>query len=238
MPGKGSKRTVNREGIVRELSRRLLLAVTFELVFGLLISLGALWGFAELSGEVFEGETSRLDTAVLLWVDSTFPAWLSQPMRLITALGYPWMVAPLLFLATYIFYRKNLQLAAALLVVSVPGAAILGIFLKSFYQRARPELFDLGYTAPFFSFPSGHAITAISFYGVLTLLTARRLGGWRRWTVTAAGAVLVLLIGFSRLYFGVHYPSDIVAGYLCATIWVGTVGAALILWRSLRKQRY
>ena len=224
--------------ITRKLPHRLLLIVTFELVFGLLISLGALWGFAELSEAVFEEETHRLDTAVLLWVDSTFPAWLGQPMRLITALGYPRVVAPLLLLAAYIFYRKNLKLAATLLVVSVPGAAILGIVLKFFYQRARPELFDLGYTAPFFSFPSGHAVTAISFYGALALLTARRLESWRRWAVAAAGVTLVLLIGFSRLYFGVHYPSDIVAGYLCATIWVGTVWAALTLWRSLRRHGY
>ncbi len=225
---------MDRKNIVRRASRHLWLAVTFELVAGSLISLGALWAFAGLSEEVLEGETARLDTALLLWIHSTFPGWLDAPLRLVTTLGYPWVVVPLLLLAAYAFYRKDLKLSATLLLVSVPGAAILGTALKSLYGRARPELFDSGYEAPFFSFPSGHAITAVSFYGVLTLFTARRLKGWHRWIVAAAGAVLVLLIGFSRLYLGVHYPSDVLAGYLVAALWVATVGMALTLWRSLR----
>ena len=228
---------MNHKKIVRKASRLLWLAVTFELVAGFLISLGALWAFVALSEEVLEGETRRLDTALLLWINSTLPAWLDRPMRLVTALGYPWAVTPLLLLTAYAFYRKNLKPSAALLLISVPGAAILGTSLKSFYERARPELFESGYAAPFYSFPSGHAVTAISFYGVLTLLTARRLEGWRRWAVVAAGAALILLVGFSRLYLGVHYPSDVVAGYLAATLWVGTVGTALILWRSLKDPR-
>jgi undecaprenyl-diphosphatase len=223
--------------VIRGISRHLSLAITLELAVGLLISVGALLAFAGLSEEVFEGETSRLDTALLLWIHSTFPGWLDAPLRVITALGYTRVVVPLLLLAAYAFYRKGLKLSAALLLVSVPGAAILGTALKSFYGRARPQLFDSGYEASFFSFPSGHAITAVSFYGVLTLLTARHLGGRGRWSLVTAGAVLVLLIGFSRLYLGVHYPSDVVAGYLAAALWVGTVGMALRLWRSLRDVR-
>ncbi len=223
--------------MIREASRHLKLVVTLELLAGLAISLGTLWAFAGLSEEVFEGETQRLDTTSLLWIHSTFPAWLDAPLRLITALGYPRVVVPLLLLAAYAFYRKGLKLSATLLLISVPGAAILGTALKSFYGRARPELFDSGYEAPFFSFPSGHAITAVSFYGVLTLLIAWRLEGWPRWAAVVAGTLLVLLIGFSRLYLGVHYPSDILAGYLAATLWVGTVGMALTLWRSLRNVR-
>lgn len=228
---------MNVRGMMRKISRHVSLAISLELLIGLLISLGALWAFAGLSEEVFEGEAQRLDTASLLWVHSAFPTWLDAPMRLITTLGYPQVVVPLLLLATYAFYRKGLKLSAALLLVSVPGSAILGTALKSFYGRARPELFDSGYEAPFFSFPSGHAITAVSFYGVLTLLTARRLRGRWRWFLAMAGAILVFLIGFSRLYLGVHYPSDVLAGYLAAALWVGTVGMALALWRSLREVR-
>lgn len=224
---------MDRKSIVRRVSRHLWLAVTFELVAGLLVSLGALWAFVGLSEEVFEGETARLDTAVLLWINSTFPAWLGLPMRLVTALGYPRVVVPLLLAVAYLFYRRGLKLHGLLLVVSVSGAAILGNALKLFYERARPELFDSGYTASFFSFPSGHAVTAASFYGLLTFLVSRRLGGPARWFVVAGGASLVLLIGFSRLYLGVHYPSDVVAGYLAAALWVGTVVSALVLWRSL-----
>lgn len=228
---------MDRKSIFRRASRHLWLAVTFELVAGLLISLGALWAFAGLSEEVFEGETARLDTTVLLWVNSAFPDWLGLPMRLITALGYPQVVVPLLLAAAYFFYHRGLKLHGILLLVSVSGAAILGATLKSFYERARPELFESGYAASFYSFPSGHAVTAASFYGLLTLLISRRLGGPVRWTVAASGVALVLLIGFSRIYFGVHYPSDVVAGFLAAALWVGAVISALVLWRSLEASR-
>ncbi len=220
-----------------KISRRLSLAIALELLIGLAISVGALWIFAELAGEVLEGETQRLDTALLTWIHSTFPGWLGTPMRLVAILGYPWAVVPLLILAAGTFYLNDLKVSAALLLVSVPGAAILGTALKSFYERARPELFETGYEAPFYSFPSGHAITAVSLYGVITLLTARRLEGWRRWVVATAGAVLVLVIGFSRLYLGVHYPSDVLAGYLAAAFWVATVGIAFRFWRSLWNAR-
>jgi len=160
---------VNRGGAVRRrLSRHLAAAITFELVAGLLVGLGALWAFAGLSEEVFEGETRRLDTAALLWVHSTSPGWLGLPLRWVTALGYPWVVVPLLLVVAYVFYRRDLVVSAALLLISVPGAAFLGMALKSFYQQPRPELFDVGYAAPFYSFPSGHAVTAVSFYGVLS----------------------------------------------------------------------
>lgn len=223
--------------IVAKFSRYFSLAISSGLAVGLLISVGALWLFAELAGEVLEGETQRLDTALLTWIHSTSPGWLETPMRLVTVLGYPWVVVPPLVLAVGIFYFKGLKSSAVLLLVSVPGAAILGIALKTFFERARPDLFDTGYEASFYSFPSGHAITAVSLYGVIIFLIAIHLEGWRRWTVVVAGTVLVLLIGFSRLYLGVHYPSDVAAGYLASSFWVATVGMALILWRSLWSTR-
>lgn len=228
---------MSSEGLMGKISRYLSVAITLELVIGLALSVGTLWIFAELAGEVLEGETQRLDTALLTWIHSTFPGWLGTPMRLVAVLGYPWAVVPLLILAVGAFYLNGLKFSAALLLVSVPGSAILGTALKSFYERTRPELFETGYEAPFYSFPSGHAITAVSLYGIITLLTAQRLEGWRRWVVATAGAALVLLIGFSRLYLGVHYPSDVLAGYLAATFWVATVGIAFKFWQSLWNAR-
>lgn len=227
---------MNRAQVLRKLRCHLPLAVAAELLVGLSVSLGALWIFAGLADEVFEGETRRLDVAVLVWVHETSPAWLGPPLRLVTAFGYPWLVTPLLLLAAYVFYRRDLKLSAVLLLVSVPGAAVLGVALKSLFERERPELFDSGYTASFYSFPSGHAITAVSFYGVLTFLTARLLTGGHRWTVAATGVLFVLLLGFSRLYLGVHYPSDVAAGYLAATSWTVTVALALSLPRALRRR--
>ena len=226
-----------RKEISQRLSRRLGFVLTVELALGLLLSLGVIALFAKIVEDVSEGESRRFDTAVLLWIHAHFPSWLYEPMLFVTALGYYWVVLPLLAIMAYAFCRARARISATLLVIAVIGSMLMNTTLKDVFQRARPELFDSGYTASFYSFPSGHATIAVGFYGTLTLLLAWRLDGLWRWAVVATGVALVLLIGFSRLYLGVHYPTDILAGYLSAAIWVGTVGGALLLWRTLRKRR-
>jgi undecaprenyl-diphosphatase len=114
---------------------------------------------------------------------------------------------------------------------------VLTTILKAVFQRTRPELFDSGYQASFYSFPSGHATVAVGFYGMLTVILAYRLEGLARWAVAVCGVLVVLLIGFSRLYLGVHYPTDILAGYLAAPLWVVSVGGVYALWLSVRGLR-
>lgn len=230
------KRELLDKEISPRLSRWLGLALTVQLVLGLLLSIGVILLFAQIAEEVAEGETRWFDTAVLLWIHGHSPAWFYGPMRLITALGYYWVVLPLMALAVYTFYHKGAQVSAAMLVISTVGSVVLTTVLKAVFQRSRPELFDSGYAASFYSFPSGHATVAVGFYGTLTLLLARRLKGFRRWAVAVCGLLLVLLIGFSRLYLGVHYPMDIVAGYLAAPVWVSFVGLCYFLWRTFRRR--
>jgi undecaprenyl-diphosphatase len=227
---------VLRKEISPRLSRRPGLALTLELALGLLLSLGVIALFAKVVEDVVEGESRRFDEMVLLWIHGRSPDWLYEPMLFVTALGYYWVVLPLLALAAYAFYRKGRRISVALLVVATVGSIVLSTALKSGFQRARPELFDSGYTAAFYSFPSGHATIAVGFYGTLTLLVAWRLKGFWRWAVAAAGVALVLLIGFSRLYLGVHYPTDVLAGFLAAPLWVSVVGIAYFLWRLFRRR--
>jgi undecaprenyl-diphosphatase len=216
---------------------RLTLAAAVWLAAGLAFSAFVVWAFAELADEVVEGDSRRFDRAVLLWIHSNFPGWLDGPMRLVTALGYYWVVLPLLAATVLIFYRRGWRLSAILLVVSTSGSILLTTVLKAIFERSRPELFDSGYTASFYSFPSGHATVALGFYGTLTLLLAYRLRGHARWLVAACGVSLVLLIGFSRLYLGVHYPTDVLAGYLAALLWLVFVGVAYASWLSVRGLR-
>ena len=169
----------------------------------------------------------------MLWIHPAFPDWLEGPMRVVTALGYYWVVMPLLAAAVSVFYRKGWKLSAMLFLVSTAGSAVLTTVLKSVFERARPELFDSGYQASFYSFPSGHATVAVGFYGMLTLVLAYRLRGVLRWAVTIFGILVVLIIGFSRLYLGVHYPTDVLAGYLAALLWLVCVGAVYALWLSV-----
>ena len=216
------------------ISERLGLSVTLGLILGLAASAGVIALFAKITDDVVEGESRRFDRAVLLWIHATFPDWLNEPMRLITALGYYYVVVPLLVVAVLVFYLRGWKLAAVMLVISTVGGMALTTFLKSVFRRARPELFDSGYTASFFSFPSGHATVAVGFYGMLTLILAYHLRGFARWAVAACGILLVLLIGFSRLYLGVHYPTDVLAGFLASPLWVITVGAVYLLWLAVR----
>ena len=228
-------RELLRKEISTRLSRWLGLALTVQLVLGLLLSLGVIALFANIAEEVAEGESRRFDEMVLLWIHWYSPGWLDEVMRFVTVLGDYWVVVPLLAVATYAFYRKGRTISARLLVICTVGGIVLTTTLKTVFQRDRPELFDSGYTAAFYSFPSGHATIAVGFYGTLTLLVAWRLRGLRRWAVVLAGVTLVLLIGFSRLYLGVHYPTDVLAGFLAAPVWVSTIGLCYFLYLNLRR---
>lgn len=215
----------------RRVSLRPGLTIALGLVLGLVVSATLLWMLAELTDEVLEGESRRFDRAVLLWIDANSPAWLGEPMRAVTALGYYRVVVPLAAIAACLFYRAGDRASAALLVLSTVGGILLTTLLKTTFQRQRPTFVDSGYEASFFSFPSGHATVSISFYGALALLLALRLGNPWRAVALIAGAVWALLVGFSRLYLGVHYPTDVLAGYLSSLTWLAFVLLAWLLWR-------
>jgi undecaprenyl-diphosphatase len=226
----------NRE-IVRWISERLTVVAAVWLAVGLAVSTFVIWAFFELADEVLEGDSRAFDKAVLLWIHNNFPDWLNEPMRLVTALGYYYVVVPLLAVAVFVLYRRGWRLSAVLLAVSTGGSVVLTTVLKGVFQRTRPELFDAGYQASFYSFPSGHATVAVGFYGMLTVILAYRMRGAARWAVAACGLLVVLLIGFSRLYLGVHYPTDVLAGYLSALLWLVCVGGVYVLWLPVRGLR-
>ncbi len=228
---------VNRREVVRALAGRLTAAAAVWLAVGLAVSAFVVWAFAEITEEVIGGESRRFDRAVLLWIDANVPDWLDAPMRLVTTLGYYWVVIPLMVAAVAAFYLLRWRLSAVLLFVSTAGGVVLTTVLKAVFQRSRPEIVESGYTASFYSFPSGHATVAVGFYGALTLILAYRLRGLARWAVALVGAVLVLSIGFSRLYLGVHYPTDVLAGFLAAPLWLVNVGFVYALWISIRGLR-
>ncbi|CAN5618955.1 phosphatase PAP2 family protein [soil metagenome] len=213
---------------------RLTVAAVVWLVVGLAVSTFVIWAFAEITEEVIEGESRAFDRAVLLWIEANVPAWLDGPMRAVTTLGYYRVVLPLLAAISLAFYLKGWRLSAVLLAVSTAGGIFLTTVLKAVFRRARPEIIDSGYAAGFSAFPSGHATVAVGFYGALALILAYHLRGPTRLVVLGSGALLVFLIGFSRLYLGVHYPTDVLAGFLAAPLWLVSVGGVYALWISVR----
>ncbi|MFC4601699.1 phosphatase PAP2 family protein [Cohnella hongkongensis] len=134
-------------------------------------------------------------------------------------------------LAAGLGHRKELLL----LVFSVGGAAGLNSLLKNAFQRERPALHRLAEETGY-SFPSGHSMAAFALYGAMAYLLWRHIASRAgRTALIAAAAVLVLSIGLSRIYLGVHYPSDVLAGYLASLVWLGL---GIELFRGwLRKER-
>lgn len=231
----------NPKGALRELRRvaadRLTVAAVVWLAAGLAASAFVVWAFAEITEEVIDGESRAFDRAVLLWIEANVPAWLDGPMRAVTTLGYYRVVLPLLAVVSSGFYLRGWRLSAIMLAVSTAGGIFLTTVLKAVFRRARPEIIDSGYAAGFYSFPSGHATVAVGFYGALALILAYHLRGPARVGVLLSGAAVALLVGFSRLYLGVHYPTDVLAGFLAAPLWLVSVGGVYALWLSARGLR-
>ena len=158
-------------------------------------------------------------------------------MRFFTDLGSVAVLACLLVATVVIFWICKWRRAAIVLMVTMAGSGVLNVALKFGFHRARPApYFDI--TAPHsFSYPSGHAMFSFAFFAtVAALSTARIRGRWARALVWLAVATIVALIGFSRIYLGVHYPSDVLAGYLTAFIWVITVSLGDHFYQHRRPQ--
>jgi len=116
--------------------------------------------------------------------------------------------------------------------VAALGAEALDQIMKLLFDRPRPEPF-FGLASPItHSFPSGHAMVSCCFFGVLAMiLAAREPSRARRISIFAAAAILVALMGFSRVYLGFHYPTDVLAGYAAAVVWLAVVRAVLMAFK-------
>jgi membrane-associated phospholipid phosphatase len=176
-----------------------------------------LWVFASLVGEVHEKEVFPFDAPVLNMVHAMATPTLDRFFVLMTQLGYLWGVVPLdlivlLSLALRRRFRDGLFFG-----IAITGSAVLDIAAKNYYARMRPDLWLSLTPETTYSFPSGHAMGSATLGMALIVLCWPTR--WR-WPVALASLVFVLLVGLSRVYLGVHYPSDILAGWSAAVAWV------------------
>ena len=188
------------------------------------LTLSALILFALLADWVLEGETKHFDAAVLTTIHQYSSPFLTSIMRVLTHLGSTTFL--MLVSVFLVFLGLRRQRAAVLLAITMGGAALLIWVLKLEFQRARPvPFFELSQPKTY-SFPSGHALGAFCFYGALAAIISDRMQNRRGRLITWSVAVLlIVLIGFSRIYLGVHYPSDVLAGYAAGLVWVMTVAS-------------
>jgi len=208
----------------------------FATLAALAVCAGGLWAFAALVDGTLEGETRAFDETLLMALrqpgdaaEPIGPLWLKIMMRDFTALGSyaVLLLIGLLALGYIVMLRK--WLSALLLVVSFGGSMVLNTLLKQGFDRPRPELVahlaDV-YTA---SFPSGHAMLSATCYLTLGTLLAgvARQRGLKAYILGCAIGIVVV-VGISRVYLGVHWPTDVLAGWALGAAW------AMACWLLLR----
>lgn len=189
--------------------------------------------FSWVAEEMLEGATARFDMAVRLWVHGFASTGMTAAMRVVTEMGSLGLGIACV-IAIVVFLLKGWKRGALWLVLSIAGATVLSLALKYGFHRPRPVPF-FGMAPHSYSFPSGHSLFSFCFYGTLAgVINARVRSTWIRVLVWVSAALLVLAIGMSRIYLGVHYPSDVVAGYLAALVWTSSLVVADRLHKTRR----
>jgi undecaprenyl-diphosphatase len=192
----------------------------------------SLLAFAKLADEVAERETGRFDRAILAAFRAPDdlarpigPSWLQPVLVDVTSLGSGTVLALLATLVVGYLFVAGRRLAALTVLVSVAGGAALDLILKIGFGRPRPDLVPHLVAVSSYSFPSGHAMLSAVTYLTLGALLARfeSRGSVRLYLMTSA-IFLTLIVGASRVYLGVHWPTDVLGGWAAGAAW------ALLCW--------
>jgi undecaprenyl-diphosphatase len=188
---------------------------------------GGVWIFIELADEVAEGATTTLDERLLLSLrnpvdlaDPIGPSWVEEMMRDFTALGGSGVLLLLTFsVLGYLVIKRRFR-AALLLALAVGGGVVLSQLLKSVFSRPRPDLVPYGSYVYFASFPSGHSMLSAATYLTLGALVARLQKSRRlQLYILCLAVTITFLVGISRVYLGVHWPTDVLAGWTAGAVW-------------------
>ncbi len=178
--------------------------------------------FAWLADRVALQHTLRFDFSVRNWIHQFASPTMTTIMRAFSILGGQ-ILTVLAILVPGIFWFTGQRRAASWMAITMIGALVLDLTLKYAFHRPRPVPF-FGVVPHTYSFPSGHSLFSFCFFGTLAgLLSSRTTSLSLRVALHTVAALLILCIGLSRIYLGVHYPTDVIAGYLAAAVWVSTV---------------
>lgn len=202
-------------------------------VGGLLVAALALWGFSWLAEEVLERETLNFDKSILLALHDWHSQLLDRLMTAITILGEPKLLLIVGLAWGVVLVALKRRAEAMTLAIAAAGAVGLNYWLKLLFARDRPLLWERVVDVSFNSFPSGHAMVSMVTYGMLGFLLANRFRRWR-WAIAGGTLLLIAAIGLSRLYLGVHWPTDVAAGYTAGLVWLIACIFSLEVWRELR----
>lgn len=236
-------------GLIRWLLRHVqgfYAALGVYLLVGLGFATAGLALFALLAQVVFGGTVQRWDEAGVLWARTLENDFLDILALIGVALGSGAAAWAVIIVGSVFLWRSKHHYSVYLLWLALGGARFLNTALKDWYGRPRPSLFPgdveilgMNYTFPASpSFPSGHALTSTVIFFTLAYLIARLepTRRMRRWTVATA-AFFVLLVCASRVYLAVHYPSDVIAGFLAGIFWATFTALGIELVRYFRTRK-
>ena len=192
-----------------------------------LVLVPALLAFGKLASEMVEGDTLAFDRWLLVHLRTAAdpgvpigPGWLREAMVDFTALGGGAVLTLITLLAAGYLLARRKAAMALFLSIAIAGGAILNTLLKYGFVRERPDVVPHLVEVSSASFPSGHAMNSAMVYLTLAALLARAERSWRVRLFLMAGAIVVtLLVGFSRAYLGVHWPTDVMAGWSVGAAW-------------------
>ena len=182
---------------------------------------GLTWLFLAIADEIPEGSRLvQIDVVLARW----FEAHGTEPgeaiLNAVTKLGAPLLYAVVIVAVLWFMWRREWR-AAISLALATSGGVALSNLLKAIFHRGRPATVVEFIPHPSWSFPSGHALNSVVSYGFLAMLLLDRIADRRkRIAVVIAAATMILLIGFSRLYLGVHYLSDVTGGWIAGAAWL------------------
>lgn len=213
------------------------LAAGSTIVVALSVSFLALIIFAGIAFYLGEGFVAYVDNHALATAYQLrqHERWLDPIMSAATDLGsIVGLTLQTVLGLVILLWRKarRWQQDIVLLLMAICGAGLLNAGLKELFARARPDLYPGPYQLSSYSFPSGHSMASAAFYGTVAWIIARhtRRRGLK-WLIALAAAIITMLIGLSRMYFSVHYPSDVFGGFVAGAAWVMAVDAVSSVWR-------
>ena len=189
-----------------------------EIVLDIILILGSIFLFLRIGNEILEKEVFSFDTILTNFIYSMRSPQMTSLMLFFSNLGGPFFLF-LLSVAIIIYLFKKRRRDALIYSFILYTGVILNVVLKEIFQRPRPHHLPL-ISEDFYSFPSGHAMNSFVFFAAFSYFILRETSNKKiTIIVSTISILLVLLIGISRIYLGVHYPSDVIAGYIAGFIW-------------------
>jgi membrane-associated phospholipid phosphatase len=212
--------------------------LSLSLLLGLAAAIATLIFFGWLADEALEGETRHFDEATRNAIHQLASPMLTTIMRGVSFVGSTLALAIGTTIVVIRFVMLKWTREAKLFAITMIGAGVLNVVLKLAIKRPRPVPF-FNLTAPeTYSFPSGHSLTSACFFGALAaMLTARVKSPRVRVIVWVVCTFMFVLIGFSRIYLGVHHTTDVIAGFAAALIWILVVRFVEMEWARRRRRK-